>query len=295
MLAELAREIIPRTNAPLLERALPYLRCAECGASSFTIFCDGSTERNVTTHGVIVCGGCQTCYHYADGILELLREKPSALSLAQRTNFWTPVALGYQEYWRSWCMRLFCGGRFTLENEKHWLTDRVVVSEGRMHVDLGTSHGFYAIAIAEAMKKSSVDGCVIAIDFSKAMLRQAVARAERHDVTDRILFILADVENLPLSGDSANGVTCGGSLNEYAHAETVIAEAHRVLQPNARFVTMHLIDPGGMVGFFARLAGLTGLRFLTPTAWASLFTRSGFRATSSDRRGMAEFTTLEKA
>ncbi|MBL7994629.1 methyltransferase domain-containing protein [bacterium] len=298
MLADLLPEIHPLTNAQLLPKLLPLLRCSSCGKCRFDIHRDESTMVDIQTHCVVVCDECQSCFKYENGILEVLVEKASGLSIAQKSNFIGLVANSYQSGWRSWCMSVFCGQKCpnAMEAEKIiQLIEFDELPENPVFVDFGTSHGFYAIAIARKLKEMNSAGFVIAIDFSKKMLRQAVVAAEKNSVSERIIWILADVEACPLQNESAVRVTCGGSLNEYRHPEKAIQESARVLKRGGSYITMNLFRKNNWSGWLLSFVHLlSGLVFFSQENWNRLFTGGGFRIVQQEIKGIVMFTASKK-
>ncbi len=298
MLHEIAKEIHSPTNAALLARVISLLRCTSCGASRFEIHRDESTPLDIQTHCVVVCEECKTCFKYENGILEMLTERPSGLSLAQRSNFTDMVADYYQSAWRSWCMHLFCGKKFDNEAESKQLIDLLRFNElpqNPVFVDVGTSHGYYAISVAGKLKETHPEGYVIGIDFSKKMLYRAVAAAEKAAVSDRILWILADAEDMPFSGGCADRVTCGGGLNEYGHPQKVISECARVVSENSLYVTMNLFSKGAFSKFLFFITRLiSGLLFLTRDSWNRMLEEAGFHQREQRICGVVMFTVSQK-
>lgn len=298
MLAEIAIEIHPYTNAPLLPRLLQILKCSSCGKNHFEIHRDESTPLNKQTHCVIVCEECKTCFKYDNGILDMLVEKPYGLSMAQKSNFMSMFVNHYQTGWRSWCMTVFCGQNFTNAMEIEKITQMMefgTLPENPILLDVGTGHGFYAIALAKKLIAENSAGFVIAIDFSKKMLCQAVAAAERSSVGEKIIWILADVEDCPVADTSVDRVTCGGSLNEYRHPEKAVQESARILKKEGNYLTMNLFRKNALISFLLLiLHWASGLLFFSKEYWNYLFTRSGFQILRQETIGMAMFTISKK-
>jgi uncharacterized protein YbaR (Trm112 family) len=298
MLSEIAREIHTHTNTRLLSHVAPILKCPTCGISDFEIHCDTSTPIEFLTHGVMVCHACKTCYRFDDGILHLLIEEPAPLTLAQRTNFMTGIAAHYQWGWRSWCMGLFCGRKFPNATEAEKLIAMLEwdgLPPDPVFVDFGTSHGFYAITIAKKLAETNRAGLVIALDFSRKMLVRAYASAVKHDVADKILWILADVEKTPMADASVDRVSCGGSLNEYQRPQAAMAEAQRILKENSIYYAMNLFLKRGAAGSLQKLfAFLLGLSYYPADEWNRLFTLNKFTISKQDRIGAVLFTVLRK-
>lgn len=297
MLAELANEIIPRSNTLSIQRVLPHLVCPECHAAAFKMYSDGSTDLSVLTHGVIVCQSCHHCIRFEDGILEILKEKPEHLSPAQRSNYFFPVAAGYQKYWRSWCMHMMCGASFPNDKETELLITALQLSSlpsSAMILDLGTSHGLYAVAVAQALERMQSDAIVLAIDISKSMLMRAVERAEEAGVLHRIIFILADAEALPVADATMNRVMSGGTLNELPHPDIAIHEAARIAQPDTVFFNMFLHRTPWTAPILSMISTLSGLHFHTADAYHTLFETAGWRKDSEETHGIVTFARLKK-
>ena len=298
MLASIAPDIHPLTNAPLLPHLVKLLKCSSCGNRHFEIHRDESTSLETQTHCVVVCETCKTCFKYEYGILEMLVDKPTGLTLAQKSNFINIVARWYQTAWRSWCMTVFCAKKCTntIEAEKiiQWIHFEEL-PENPVFVDVGTSHGFYAIEIAKRLKESNSTGYIVAIDFSRKMLYEATRAAHKNLVSERIIWVLADVEECPILSDTVNIVTCGGSLNEYRNPQKAIQEAVRILKTNGSYVTMNLFVKNLFTGLFLSIIHLiSGLSFYSNELWNNLFSRFGFRITQQEKSGIVMFTVSKK-
>jgi ubiquinone/menaquinone biosynthesis C-methylase UbiE/uncharacterized protein YbaR (Trm112 family) len=298
MLTEIALEIHTPTNASLLPQLISLLSCPVCSLSRFEIHRDESTSLEVQTHCVIVCEECKNCYKYENGILEMLTEQPPNLSLAQKSNFKSLVANYYQSAWRSWCMRIFWGRNFSNAVEAQQLIELLQLNDlpdWPVFIDLGTSHGFYAITIAKKLKETDSRGFVIGIDFSKKMLSQAVAASEKAAVAEKIVWLLADAEKLPLFNGAVDRISCGGSLNEYREPQKVLNESKRVLKENGSGVIMNLYK-NGIVSkiLFPLIHFFSGLSFFSKETWDQMLIKNGFKISKQRTGGVVMFSLLQK-
>ena len=195
-------------------------------------------------------------------------------------------------------MTMFCGQKFSNTAEVEKLIEGLRISElpaGAVLVDIGTAHGFYAIAAAKKLLEIEADALIIAVDFSKKMLRHAVRAAEKAGVASKILFVLADVEHLPLSEGTIDRVTCGGSLNEYQHPDIALEEICRVLKRNAIFYAMNLHAIGGIGGFFQKFEGFClKLTYHSSELWSALFSKMGLETIRKEMLGSVMFSTTKK-
>lgn len=288
-------DIFAPTNAPLIPRALPVLRCPDCRQSAFEWFTDDSMAPDLTTHGALVCTACSTCFRYHDGVLEFLKSRPETLTRAQRSNFSAMVYRNYQNFWRTWIMSVLTAERFPNDVESGVLKRMVEpdLDANGILLDIGTAHGSYALSLASVLKTAPHDGFVIAVDFSLGMLTEAVKRAEALGVQDRVLFVLSDVENLPLRDRSVDGITCGGGLNEYGRVEIALREVRRVMKDDSKFVAMHLHRGKGVYALLQELIHHTsGLRFPELKDWAALFEKASFQHQVHAIKGIVSWTML---
>ncbi|MBL7960801.1 methyltransferase domain-containing protein, partial [bacterium] len=149
--------------------------------------------------------------------------------------------------------------------------------------------------IAKKLKEMNSAGFVVALDFSKKMLRQAVAAAEKDSVSEKIIWLLADVEFCPLQKESAERVTCGGSLNEYRHPEKAIRESARILKSDGSYITMNLFIKNVITGWLLHFVRLTtGLVFHSQKNWNRLFADVGFQIVQQETKGIVMFTASKK-
>lgn len=298
MIPDIAFELQPRTSAPLLQTGLARFTCPECGDGRLTLYRDESVEMEVVSHAVVVCNGCQKCFNYQNGVLNFLPERPASLTAAQRSNFSWPVSTYYQSVWRSWCLSLFMAQRFSNAEESEKLIHLIEwdsLPEDPVFVDFGTSHGFYATTIAGQLRQMNKRGFVIAVDVSLPMLKQANRRAQALELSDRILWVVADVEKNPLQPAEVDWITCGGGLNEYGRPLVVLHEVTRLLTDRGALVAMFLQRGPGLVGLVQDLVHhLTGLKFLTKHHWHDLFAKSGLRIVSDESKGIVRFTVAKR-
>jgi len=96
-------------------------------------------------------------------------------------------------------------------------------------LDLGTGTGGLLPLLGRYV------GNVIAVDGSRAMLAQARARMGR-ERAERVRFLRAEVERLPLPGASVDGVVANMILHHLDRPEAVLREAARVLRVGGRGV-----------------------------------------------------------
>ena len=178
------------------------------------------------------------------------------LTLAQRSNFVPPVALGYS-LWRAQSLTLLSGQPFALRREAALFLRQARPQAGRRWLDIGTSAGFYAALLAQAGAE------VVAADLSPAMLREAARRTAGLGIS----FVKANAEALPLPWAAQfDGVTIGATLNETHSPARLLSEAARVLRPGGGLWLMYLLDTAGPLQRLLTRPAFGGLTFPSP-AW----------------------------
>ena len=201
---------------------------------------------------------------------------PSAAkyTLAQLSNLLPVTALLY-DAWRVKSLSLLTGDDFRLEREFALMLEWLKVESGQTFLDVGTSTGNYARAIA---------GCgatVTAIDISKPMLVQA----QKLTTQPAITFEQVNVEALPYPDSSFDGVVVGASLNEFFDTRLALAEMARVLKPGGKLFMMYLRQSDTGFGRFAQTAfKLSGIRFPNREAVAATLLERGLERTRAELR-----------
>lgn len=100
-------------------------------------------------------------------------------------------------------------------------------------LDVGCGTGLSSVALKE------ISESVVGIDVSAAMLKQA----KKHE---RVEYILASAENLPLSGDKFDLITISQAIH-WVDKEKFFAEADRVLKPDSLIIAYDNYFQGQML------------------------------------------------
>lgn len=230
------------------------------------------------------------CYPIRGGILDLLPEGVP-LSPAQRSNALWPTYRYYEQVWRARSLTLLSGEPFPIAREvallDHWLTS----GRGGLFVDIGTSNGLYARAIAHALRAHGSHGTVIALDTARPMLERAreLITAKEYTTID---LVRARAQALPLPPGSADGITSGGTFNEMGDHATALAEVRRVLAPGGCFVMMSLTVGRTAAGraIQCALTARSGIIFPTVGETNRLLDRAGLAVTDQAHHGIVLFT-----
>lgn len=116
------------------------------------------------------------------------------------------------------------------------------INKGDVVIDLGSGAGNDAF-IARA--ETGETGKVIGIDFTPAMIGKARQNAEKlgyHNVE----FRHGDIENMPVSANTADVIVSNCVLNLVPNKEGVIKDIYRVLKPGAHFSISDIVLEGAL-------------------------------------------------
>ena len=124
------------------------------------------------------------------------------------------------------------------ESIRTFLAEEAKVDSASTVVDLCTGTGSSALRMAKENKKARIIG----VDFSEGMLSQA--RKKSHKKAN-VLWIQADVSELPISSHSVDRVTCTYAMYELSGntREKTLKEVFRILKPGGMFVMVEHLPP----------------------------------------------------
>jgi demethylmenaquinone methyltransferase/2-methoxy-6-polyprenyl-1,4-benzoquinol methylase len=143
-------------------------------------------------------------------------------SIARRYDWFNSIATaGMDRKWRKEAVRLAAPS--LMENS----------------LDAATGTGRLAVELA------SVSNNVSAIDFSSAMIKEAVEYVEKQGLTRNITILQSDVLNLPFRSESFNCATIGFGLRNLPNIQRGLEELYRVLKPNSYLVILDIVRPKG--------------------------------------------------
>ena len=105
------------------------------------------------------------------------------------------------------------------------------IKRGDTVVDLGSGAGNDCFV---ARAETGEEGKVIGIDFTPAMIERARLNAEKLGFRN-VDFRLGDIENMPLTSDTADVVVSNCVLNLVPDKDRALKEIHRILKPGGHF------------------------------------------------------------
>lgn len=288
------------------------LRCIVCGTEGLRIAqvdrkdTGQGSERLVS--GKIECPQCSVKYSVEDGILNFLPVQTPNIGLGQLTNHNRLVAWGYERFWRPEALTKLGGREWPPEEELATIIKMLNTAQPEkitthnsitFFLDLGCSTGFYARAIAKALKTDLLTtgagaGHVVALDNSWQMLQEARHFIEEENLAGRISLVRADAEKLPFIADAFAGIACGGSLNEFQHTFAALNEMRRTLARHGKAALMVQMRAGRKIGTFIQEAihATSGLHFFKPERLNELYQEARFKLVEQQASGLITISKL---
>jgi demethylmenaquinone methyltransferase/2-methoxy-6-polyprenyl-1,4-benzoquinol methylase len=117
--------------------------------------------------------------------------------------------------------------------------DLLRVQPGERVLELGCGAGGALVALARAVGPA---GCVVGLDLSPGMIRQASARLGRAGFADRAVLLVGDATSVPRPDVSFDALFIAFTLELFDTPEIplVLAECRRLLRPGGRLAVVSL-------------------------------------------------------
>jgi SAM-dependent methyltransferase len=121
-------------------------------------------------------------------------------------------------------------------------TEFIDIREGDTVVDLGCGAGNDCFV---ARERTGLTGKVIGVDITESMIERARKNAEMAGYNN-VEFRLGDVENLPVSDQTANAVICNCVLNLVPDKSIALLESYRVMKHHGHLSIAEIVVIGNM-------------------------------------------------
>ncbi len=260
-------------NVAVLISLLSSLQCPFCELGSPTVDIARRQHHDELVDGTLRCDGCGRTTEVAGSIWHAMGNHKPNRSIAQFSNVLPPVPQLYEDLWRIRSMKLLTHGAFSVEQELAELREHMKSGSGgpsgKLYVDVGTSEGLYARALADE------GATVFAVDHSVRFLKRVVSRSTRLSGPGRVVAVRAMAQHLPIRSASLNGAVMGASLNEIGDQQAAVMEMGRVTSAGGALFNMSLIPSATTIGKLAQLAAkLGGVSFPSAEETKTMFTEA---------------------
>jgi len=252
--------------------SLDALRCPSCGSPIIS-------WDNKRKNTCLVCGyGTQNTRGFYDMYSpDDRKEKKSELIVTlprAKSLFMSPVvAFLYERGWRQQfadagfpgdekefeMIKEFVFGISQTKKSKNQAADAKTVRPAKLGVDLSCGSGF----MARRMANSGLFEHVIGIDSSKEMLAESSRRSETRSERDKITWVLADAQRLPLEACSVDLVQAGAAIHCWTQIPDVLNQINLVLKPDGYFFGTTFAEPN--------VPGMQFMKSLGQLGWSSTF------------------------
>lgn len=115
-------------------------------------------------------------------------------------------------------------------------------------LDIGTGTGDL---LFDAVKAANGRGKFVGLDFSLEMLRLARAKHNNHSLGARIGFVMGSAMMVPFKNATFDSAVSAFVLRNVSDLPLLFGEAHRVLKPGGRIVSLDMFPPSP--GWFSAL------------------------------------------
>ncbi len=115
-----------------------------------------------------------------------------------------------------------------------WLRPRA----GMTIVDLAGGTGDISFRILKYLRDNSADISIAVSDINHEMLKVGFERAQTKGYGDKIRWLCADAENLPVDDQSVDAVTVSFGIRNMTDKPSALGEAFRILKPGGRFMCL---------------------------------------------------------
>lgn len=220
------------------------LRCPQCGdALELTIF---KEDAGLVEEGSLACRACDEWFRIEQGICDLLppslrrheRHKAFAerhgLPLRQSNTARNAQKVGQVDFFirssQTYEDEITQSPYFSTLDEAvfaPWV--RNAMRFGVKTIEVGCGSGRQSLPMAGA------GADVLGVDISEEMLRVARNKASQEGLIQRVNFVVADADNLPVSHESFDNLVIVGALHHMENPERALSAAVKALAPGGRF------------------------------------------------------------
>lgn len=219
--------------------------------------------------GSLSCAACGTRYLVTEGLADLVPPEPGQAETPNiRIMESRLLARVYERAWRPVLTRLLTG--MSHDAERAWSLDRLDPAPDATVLDLACGPGNTTRTIAAAVPS----GRVLGIDFSTAMLREALADGQAARAT--VGYVRGDAHRLPLQPGSLDAANCAGAFYLFSDPPRVLAGIAAALRPGGHLTLMASQQPHVDGAAMAALARPLGLRVYAPGEMERLVVDAGF-------------------
>jgi SAM-dependent methyltransferase len=236
----------------LARSLVSLLRCPGCLHQTWDLRATGEDDL-ARLEGTLCCGNCGQAFAAHGGVLDMVPGiVEDRLSALRRRLESPPVAKLYEERLRHFLTPLSSSLR--ADARADWLRSSRPRGEVRALVDLGCGRG----ADLRTMLESCRPKLAVGVDLSHVLLAEA-AREARAASLENVVFVRANIADLPFRDASFGWASAFGVLHRLEQPAAVLQRIASILEPEAVFtcLTTHRLE-GGSKSLGQHLVGRLG-------------------------------------
>jgi ubiquinone/menaquinone biosynthesis C-methylase UbiE len=151
-------------------------------------------------------------------------------------------------------------------------------------LDVGCGTGSFIVLLAQTAAPVRSVG----LDMAAGMCERGWEKTARLHLADRVRFVVADAERLPMGEAVFDVVTCSNSFHHYPDQAAVLNQMHRVLKPGGRLIILDGFRDN-VIGWFLFdvCVGLAekSVHHCSASAMRRLLAEAGFRDVFQEKFG----------
>ncbi|MBS1615203.1 MAG: bifunctional demethylmenaquinone methyltransferase/2-methoxy-6-polyprenyl-1,4-benzoquinol methylase UbiE [Bacteroidetes bacterium] len=115
----------------------------------------------------------------------------------------------------------------------------IVAAEPRQILDVATGTGDLAVAASKRFPQANITG----VDISAGMLEIGRKKMAEFGLSERVVLLQADSEQLPFAEKAFDAVICAYGVRNFEHLEAGLQEMCRVMRPGGRLAILEFSKP----------------------------------------------------
>ncbi|KAI7748236.1 hypothetical protein M8C21_031522 [Ambrosia artemisiifolia] len=230
------------------------LACPICHDLLISNSADPLFSLDATPMSILNCSTCKKTYTGNQTHLDLTLTTTNYTQLNPPSSELFRLPLVSFLYERGWRQAFSIWGGFPgPEKEFEMMKDYLKPAIGGSIIDASCATGLFSRLFA----KSGLFSLVVALDFSKAMLKQCYdyIKQDENISQENLVLVRADIARLPFASSSIDAVHAGAALHCWPSPSAGVAEISRILRPGGVFVaTTYVVDgPYSFIPFLSPL------------------------------------------
>jgi ubiquinone/menaquinone biosynthesis C-methylase UbiE len=172
-------------------------------------------------------------------------------------------------------------------NKLRQMAERLEIKPGSVVLDVGTGTGVFLPYLLNNIGKN---GKIVALDLAEEMLAKARAKYP----VENIVFLHADIMDLPIYEEKFDSVVCYSSFPHFQDKNKSLTEIKRVMKPGGRVCICHTSSRDHINGIHSTLPGVEHDLLAAPDEMRRLLSDAGFTVVKTEEDSESYLAVGEK-